>query len=97
MMRNRKTTKIDSLSEREMLYNLMKKRIAMLIEKEKSEGLTPELRESISVANSLLREIRLESTESEFDREHLFEETFGDWLAKVEANKKVKQESEGTE
>lgn len=89
-MRNRKTTKIDSLKEREQLYKLIKKRIDDLVAKEQSEGMTPELRESISVANSLLREIRLESNGDSETYEQLLEEQFGDWARDVQNNKKGK-------
>jgi hypothetical protein len=89
-LRNRKTTKIDSLKEREQLYKLIKKRIDDLVAKEQSEGMTPELRESISVANSLLREIRLESNGDSETYEQLLEEQFGDWARDVQNNKKGK-------
>lgn len=83
-MRKYRTTKIDSLKEREELYRLMKKRLAVLIEKEKTEGLSPELRESISVCNSLLREIRLESSGVLESPHEIKNRIFGDWLRKKE-------------
>lgn len=93
-MRNRKSTKIDSLKEREVLFRLIKKRIEDLVAKEQSEGMTPELRESISVANSLLREIRLESIGSEESVYGLKEDIFGDWMTEMQQKKgEVKREA----
>jgi hypothetical protein len=90
-MRERKSTKIDSLREREHLYRLIRKRIDALVEKEKKEGLTPELRESISTANALLREIRLESVGTEQSNQELKESVFGDWIEKQEKKRSVKR------
>jgi len=88
-------SKIDSLRERELLYQLMRKRINDLVEREKTEGMNPELRESISVANSLLREIRLEGV-NEKSASELKQEAFGDWID-GQKRKEGKQESEVTE
>ena len=98
-MRNRKISGIDTLREREKMVKFLLERLEFLRKKESECG-EPlvETRETISTLNAVLTQLRVESSGlSEFDREHLFEETFGDWLAKVEANKKVKKESEGTE
>ena len=92
-MRNQKVTKIDSLREREQLYALIKQRIQDLVKKEQTEGISPELRESISTANALLREIRMESVGSEQSISDLKEEAFGDWIEKVKAKEKEDVES----
>lgn len=95
-MRNRKTTKIDSLKEREVLYKLIRERINNLVEREKKEGLSPELRESVSVANSLLREIRLESSGDSESYQQLMENEFGDWAREMQ-NKRGKVTKEEIE
>jgi hypothetical protein len=81
----------DNLKEREKLYRLIRKRIDDLVEREKTEGMNPELRESINVANSLLREIRLEGV-NEKSVEELKEDLFGPWLEKKK--KEIEEESE---
>lgn len=86
-MKNVKTTQIDSLKEREELYALIKKRIEVLVEKEKVEGLTPELRESIATANALLTQIRIESSGTDLNPDELRDRAFGDWLEKKKREK----------
>ena len=97
-MKNVRSTNIDSLKERENLYLLIRKRIDSLVkEEEKTGNMDPELRESISVANSLLREIRVESYNYKEDPDEMKNRVFGEWMAKIDGKGKVKTESEGTE
>lgn len=72
------------------MYEILKERIEKLKEEEKQSGeLKPELRETISVANALLKEIRLESSGVQETNEERDRRIFGDWVEKSKKRRGV--------
>ena len=74
-------TKIDTLREKEKMYLILKRRVDKLNKQEIETGkIQPELRETITASNALLREIRIESGGFKESLEEKQERVFGDWV-----------------
>ena len=82
-----KFTRIDTLKEKEKMFLILKKRLDKLVKEEKQNGdLKPELRETISTMNSLLKEIRIDSSGTQETSQELRERVFGNWIKKVKGD-----------